>query len=83
MPPLAIPPASMNAVLQHGIGVSTAGMRTRLIAAGFRDLQALIDKGDDYATKVCNNVRKSSGGNANDKNVSVLVEEPLYDQYSK
>ena len=77
MPPLAIPPANMNTVLQHVIGVASAGMKNRLVAMAFRDLRSLVDKGDDYASKVCMLVRKSAGGQPAEKNVSMLIEEEL------
>ena len=77
MPPLAIPPATMHAVLAQVIGVASQGMRNRLVAMGFRDLRSLVDKRDDYAGKVCAMVRKSAGGLPGEKNVSALIEEDL------
>ena len=77
MPPLAIPPATMPDVLQHVLGVTSQGMRNKLFAMGFRDLRSLVDKGDDYAHKVCTLVRKSAGGQPAEKNIPMLVEEDL------
>ena len=80
MPPLAVPPANMIAVVQHVIGVASAGMRNRLVAMGFRALPCLVDRGDNYVFKVCTMVRKSAGGQPGEKIVSMLMEKDLKKQ---
>lgn len=73
-------PGNMNQVLQHVIGVSRAGTRTKLIDAGIDDLDALAKRDVDCATRACNQVRKGqapAAGRADDRVVSIVVEDQL------
>ncbi len=68
---------TINQFLEHRVGVTNANMRDRIARAGHSDLVSLVKKEPDFANKVCAVVRKSTGGNAANKDVSVNVEEGL------
>ena len=77
--------ADMDAYLLGVIGVTNVPMRGKLIAAGFRDLNALVKKKDDFAHKACVSVRKSTTGVGATRDVSMETETRLEQlvQYSK
>ena len=67
----------MDEYLEHGLEVDNEEMRDRIQTAGFSTLPSLIKRKPDFAHKVCQVVRKSTGGDAEEKDVSVDVEEGM------
>ena len=65
----------INGFLHTTIGVVNVNMRDRIAAAGYTTLAILVKKEHVFAKKVCAVVRRSTGGNAANKDVSVNVEE--------
>ena len=75
----ALPPdqANMDAYMEHVLGIEDDVMREKLRDAGFRNLETLVRKKDTFAHKVCQMVRKSTGGLAEEKDVPIINEEQL------
>ena len=69
--------AAMAQYLEDELGVENDLMRERIQAAGFSTLRILVKKEPDFAKKVCNVVRKGTGGVAASKDVPVTVEEGM------
>lgn len=68
---------NMDEYLEHGLEVYNDEMRDRIQVAGFSTLPSLVKRKPDFAHKVCQVVRKSTGGVAEEKDVSVDVEEGM------
>ena len=68
---------NLDEYLEHGLEVDNEEMRDRIQTAGFSTLPSLIKRKPDFAHKVCQVVRKSTGGDAEEKDVSVDVEEGM------
>ena len=69
--------AAMAQYLEDELGVTNPQMRQRIQAAGFTNLSALTKKDPGFAKKVCDVVRKGTGGLAVNKDVPVTVEEGM------
>ena len=73
-------PLAMDAYLEFMVGVDNALMRERIQNAGYSTLRSLVKKDPKtHGSKVANVVRKSTGGVAANRDVSVTVEEYLID----
>ena len=70
-------PANMEQFLELGLGIENAGMIERIQAAGYTTINGVLRKPLDFADKVCNVVRKGTGGNAANKDISVPVQEEM------
>ena len=70
-------PQEMDDFLLNSLGVNNANMRSRIRNQGLGNMDIVLRKTPEYATKVCNVVRKSTGGAAASKDVSVNVEEGM------
>ena len=69
---------AMNAFLEFNIGVANDNMRDRIQAAGYNNLVGLVRQDPTkHSHKVCASVRKSTGGVAANKDVSITIEELL------
>ena len=66
---------TMDAYLEHVIGMNNQGMRGKMIAAGFTNFNALVKKGKDFAHKACMSMRKSTTGRVETKDVTMAMEE--------
>ena len=66
----------MSDYLEDVHEVTNAVMRARLIESGFKRLDNLHKKKDDFVRKACQNVRKHTGGTAT-RMVSMELEETL------
>ena len=71
-------PVAMDAYLEDTLDVDNAVMRERIQDSGYETLNDLIRKDPKFATKVCQQVRKSTGGVAANKDVPVCIEEWLF-----
>ena len=69
--------ATMDAYLEQTLGVANQGMRDKIVAAGFTNMDVLVKKADTFAHQACQTVRKSSTGQAASKDVTMAVEEAL------
>ncbi len=56
---------------------SVQGLRHKLIAQGMTDLPALIVKHKDFIKTTCRNIRKSSTGHANTREITDDLERNL------
>ena len=63
----------MNNLLNNTIGLPTAGMRTKVTAAGFRNLEACSRFDRTYVHDACQTVRKTEGA-ANTKEITMEME---------
>ena len=66
----------MNALLHHTIGMPNQGMRAKITAAGFRNMNACSQFDSTYVHNACQTVRKTEG-NANTKEVTMEMEHRL------
>ena len=65
----------IDGFLEHTIGVTNVAMRGRIATAGYTTLDSLIKKEPGFAKSVCTVVRRSTGGGAATKDVSVPTDE--------
>ncbi len=69
--------AAMAHYLQNTIGVDRGGMRDLITDNGFDKARSLITMRNDFVHKMCTVIRKSHGGDDDDKNVSMEIENRL------
>lgn len=69
---------TMELVLEHMCAVSRPGTIVLLMEAGCESLDGLVGQDSDFAKEICNNVRKSRGGNDADKNVPHSVQTNIH-----
>ena len=69
----------MRFCLEHTVQLTRAGMRELIISNGFNSARALITKKDDFVSKMCSYIRKSTGTAAErpDRNITVETEHRL------
>ncbi len=72
-----VPPANMDEYLERTLSVNVQGLRQKLIAQGLTDLLALIVKHKDFIKTTCKNIRKSSTGHANTREITDDLERNL------
>ena len=61
--------ASMRDYLEGVIGMDNNNMRVKFVRHGFRSLEALVQKSDNFAHEVCTAIRKASVGKSRDVNM--------------
>ena len=65
--------AAMEHYLENTLGVERAGMRDLITSNGFDAVRNLITMKSDFVHQMCAVIRKSQGGTAADKNVSMEI----------